>query len=88
MKSLKYLQGAKVEEIAEVVPPEYHLGDKPLYIKAVQNSLESYSRTGIVTPEGMTSVMDMLKQLDPELKDAKVDLATTFDDRFVRKAVG
>jgi NitT/TauT family transport system substrate-binding protein len=31
-------------------------------------------------------VMDMLKQLDPELKDAKVDLATTFDDRFVRKA--
>jgi NitT/TauT family transport system substrate-binding protein len=28
----------------------------------------------------------MLKQLDPELKDAKVDLSTTFDDRFVKKA--
>jgi NitT/TauT family transport system substrate-binding protein len=86
MKSLKWLEAAKPEDVAEAVPPEYHLGDKPLYIKAVQNSLESYSRTGIVPPEGMTSVMDMLKQLDPELKDAKIDLKTTFDDRFVRKA--
>jgi NitT/TauT family transport system substrate-binding protein len=30
--------------------------------------------------------MDMLKQLDPELKDAKIDLAATFNDRFVKKA--
>jgi NitT/TauT family transport system substrate-binding protein len=28
----------------------------------------------------------MLRQLDPELKDAKVDLAATFNDRFVRQA--
>ena len=88
VKSLKYLQTAKPEEIAETVPPEYHLGDKPLYLKAVQNSLESYSRDGIVPRSGMESVMDMLKQLDPELKEAKVDLAATFDERFVRKAVG
>jgi NitT/TauT family transport system substrate-binding protein len=86
VKSLKWLQTAKPEDVADLVPGEYHLGDKPLYIKAVQNSLESYSRTGIVSPDGMASVMDMLKQLDPELKDAKVDLATTFDDRFVKKA--
>jgi NitT/TauT family transport system substrate-binding protein len=86
MKSLKWLQTAKPQDVADTVPAEYHLGDKALYLKAVQNSLESYSRTGIVPPDGMASVMDMLKQLDPELKDAKVDLATTFDDRFVKKA--
>ncbi|MBL0403247.1 ABC transporter substrate-binding protein [Microvirga aerilata] len=86
MKSLRWLQTAKPEEVADTVPPEYHLGDKALYLKAVQNSLESYSRTGIVPPDGMASVMDMLKQLDPELRDAKVDLAATFDDRFVKKA--
>jgi len=88
VKSLKWLQTAKPEDVAEAVPPEYHLGDKPLYIKAVQNSLESYSRDGIVQRAGMESVLDMLKQLDPELKDAKIDLAATFDERFVRKAVG
>ncbi|WP_201864043.1 ABC transporter substrate-binding protein [Microvirga soli] len=86
VKSLKWLQTATPEDVAATVPPEYHLGDRPLYLKAVQNSLESYSRDGIVPPVGMTSVMDMLKQLDPELKDAKVDLSATFDDRFVKQA--
>ena len=86
MKSLKWLQTVKPEDIAATVPPEYHLGDRPLYLKAVQNSLESYSRDGIVPPDGMKSVMDMLKQLDPEMKDATVDLSATFDDRFVKQA--
>ena len=89
VKSLKWLQTAKPEDVADTVPAEYHLGDKPLYLKAVQNSLESYSRDRHrPRRSGMESVLDMLKQLDPELKDAKVDLAATFDDRFVRKAVG
>jgi NitT/TauT family transport system substrate-binding protein len=86
MKSLKWLQTAQPDDVAEAVPPEYHLGDKSLYIKAVQNSLESYSRTGIVPPDGMASVMDMLKQLDPELKDAKIAVGANFDGRFVRNA--
>jgi NitT/TauT family transport system substrate-binding protein len=86
VKSLKWLQTAKPEDIADTVPAEYHLGDKPLYLKAVQNSLESYSRDGIVQKSGMESVLDMLRQLDPELKGAKIDLAATFNDRFVRQA--
>jgi NitT/TauT family transport system substrate-binding protein len=86
MKSLKWLQSATPEQVADTVPPEYHLGDKPLYLAAVKNSLESYSRTGIIPPDGMASVMDMLKQLDPELAGAQVDLAKTFDDRFVKRA--
>lgn len=86
VKTLKWLQTAKPEDIAATVPEEYYLGDKPLYLKAVQNSLESYSRDGIIQMSGMQSVLDMLRQLDPELKDAKVDLAATFSDRFVRQA--
>jgi NitT/TauT family transport system substrate-binding protein len=86
VKSLKWLQSAKPEDIAATVPEEYYLGDKPLYLKAVQNSLESYSRDGIIQMSGMQSVLDMLRQLDPELRDAKVDLAATFNDRFVRQA--
>ena len=32
--------------------------------------------------------VNMLVAFDPELKEAKVDLAKTFDDRFVKKAAG
>jgi NitT/TauT family transport system substrate-binding protein len=83
---LKWLRGATPEEVAEAVPPEYHLGDKGLYVAALRKSLDAYSRDGLVSPEGMKSVLDMLKTLDPEIQNAAVDLAKTFDDRFVRRS--
>jgi NitT/TauT family transport system substrate-binding protein len=41
-----------------------------------------------VAPDGMKSILDMLKTLDPELANANVDLGATFVDRFVKKASG
>jgi NitT/TauT family transport system substrate-binding protein len=85
-KALKWLETAKPNDVADLVPPEYHLGDKPLYIKAVTSSLESYSRTGIPSQSGMESMRDALKLLDPELANANVDLSKTFMDSFAKKA--
>lgn len=86
VKALKWLETAKAEDVADLVPPEYHLGDKPLYIKAVTSSLESYSRTGVPSKRGMESMRDALKLLDPELASANIDLGTTFIETFARKA--
>jgi NitT/TauT family transport system substrate-binding protein len=86
MKALKWVDTASPEQIAEAVPTEYHLGDKPLYLKAVANSKEAYSKTGMIGQEGKASIMDMLQKLDPELQNAKVDLSMTFDERFARRA--
>ncbi|MDB5590115.1 ABC transporter substrate-binding protein [Enterovirga sp.] len=86
VKALKWLSTAKPEDVANLVPTEYHLNDKPLYLKAVRNSLESYSRTGIIPQEGQDSVLEMLRVIDPELASAKIDLAQTFTDRFVKRA--
>ncbi len=86
MKALKWLETAKPEEVADLVPQEYLLGDRPLYIRAVNNSLESYSRTGIAPPDGMKSMYDSLKLLDPELSSSNVDLSKTFIDSFAKKA--
>jgi NitT/TauT family transport system substrate-binding protein len=86
MKALKWIETATPEQVADTVPPEYHLNDKPLYLKAVANSKESYSKTGVVSPQGMASVLDMLRTLDPELQGATVDVSKTFDDRFVKRA--
>ena len=88
VKSLKWLATATPDDVADTVPPEYHLGDKALYIQAVRNSLESYSRTGIIAQEGMASVLELVKSLDPEIQGARINLADTFDDRFVKRAMG
>jgi NitT/TauT family transport system substrate-binding protein len=85
-KSLKWIETAKPDDIADLVPPEFHLGDRPLYIQAVKASQESYSRTGIPPRRAMESMFDSLKLLDPEMATAKVDLADTFIDSFAKKA--
>lgn len=88
VKALKWLASAKPEDVADVVPEAYHLGDKPLYVAAVKASLESYSRTGLIPADGMASILDMLKKLDAEMASANIDLGKTFVDRFVKKANG
>ena len=85
-KSLKWLETAKPEDVASLVPEEYLLGDRPLYLTAVKNSQESYSRTGISTPDAMKSMYDSLKLLDPELATSNVDLSKTFIESFAKKA--
>jgi NitT/TauT family transport system substrate-binding protein len=85
-KTLKWLEKATPEQIAATVPEEYYLGDKALYLAAVKANKPAYSVTGLIPAAGMQSALDMLTAFEQELADAKVDLAKTFDDRFVKKA--
>src|SRR5213594_611106 len=85
-KTLRWLDKATPEEIAATVPEEYFLGDKALYLAAVRANKPVYSRTGVIPAAGMKSAADMLLAFDDELKGANVDLAKTFDGRFVEKA--
>jgi sulfonate transport system substrate-binding protein len=87
-KTLKWLEKATPEQIAATVPEDYYLGDKALYLAAVKANKPVYSITGLIPPAGMQSAADMLLAFDAELRDAKVDLAKTFDARFVKKAAG
>ena len=87
-KTLKWLERASPEQVASTVPEEYWLGDKALYMAAVKASKPTYSLDGIIPAAGMRSANDMLIAFDEELKAANVDLARTFDDRFVKKATG
>lgn len=87
-KALRWIAAASPEAIADLVPATHQFGDRALYVQAVKNSLASYSRTGSPTWEGMTSVLDLVRTLDAELQGAAIDLDTTFDDRFIKRAMG
>ncbi|MFS8039171.1 ABC transporter substrate-binding protein [Xanthobacter sp. AM11] len=83
-RALVWLKTATPEDVAAVVPEEYLLGDRALYMAAVKNSLPVYSRTGLIPEQGMKNALKMLVEFDPELKAAAIDLPRTFDDRFVK----
>jgi NitT/TauT family transport system substrate-binding protein len=86
-KTLKWIATATTDEIVNTVPDDYFLGDREIYLKALKANLLVYSKTGLITRQGMNSAFNMLATFDPELKGAKLDLQKTFDDRFVKKAI-
>ncbi len=85
-KALKWIGTASAEDIASAVPPEYHLGDKAIYMKSLAAVRDAYSKNGIVSEAGHKSIHAMLVQLDSELKDVNIGRDKTFVDRFVLKA--
>jgi NitT/TauT family transport system substrate-binding protein len=87
-KALLWIAAATPAQVADAVPPEFHLGDRALYEAAFGKTREAYSRTGISSPDGMQSVMDMLRALDKEMEAASIKVADTFVARFAEKAAG
>ena len=85
-KTLVWLDKATPEQVADKVPQEYWLGDKALYMAAVRNNSQVYSRDGIVNPDSQKRSLDFLKQFDKEIAAATIDPAKTWDGRFVTKA--
>src|SRR5262245_47478795 len=85
-KTLKWIATATTDEIVNTIPQEYYLGDRDIYVKAVRANLLVYSKSGVMTRQGMDSALAMLVTFDPELQGAKIDVRKTFDDRFVKRA--
>jgi NitT/TauT family transport system substrate-binding protein len=70
----------------DAVPADYFLGERAIYVRALKANLLVYSRSGIITRQGMNSALKMMATFDPDLKDKKIDLQKTFDDRFIKRA--
>ena len=63
------------------------LGDnKALYAEAFTNSRRCIAQNGEITAKGAQTVREVLAAFDPAVASAKIDLASTYDNRFVKKA--
>jgi NitT/TauT family transport system substrate-binding protein len=82
VKTLRWMQTHKVEEIVALMPEDYYQGNKAVYTQAVKSMLDSYSPDGRITLQSTQNVMKVLS-FDPAVRDAKMDLSETFDMRFV-----
>ncbi|BAT58097.1 putative aliphatic sulfonates-binding protein precursor [Variibacter gotjawalensis] len=85
VRGLKWIQANSAEEIAKVMPEEYALGDKALYVEAIKHSIAMYSPDGRLTAKGGETAYDVLKAFDPAVGGATIDIAKTFTNSFVEK---
>ena len=86
VRGLKWLQTHTPEEIAKVMPEEYALGDKAIFIQSIKTNMPAYSPDGRFTREAAETAYKVLKAFDPNVQGATIDLAKTYTDKFVDKA--
>ena len=86
VKASHFIETKTPEQIADAVPADL-VGDRAQYIEALRASREIYAPQGMVSPGGVETVMKSLESFGV-FKDAqKVDVATTYDMKFVKQAV-
>ena len=86
VRVLKWMQQNSAEAIVKVMPEEYALGDKVTYTKSIKASLAMYSPDGRFAPEGEEIAYKVLKQFDPAVQSATIDVTKTYTNVFVDKA--
>src|SRR5262249_42019962 len=84
--TLKWIREHSPEEIMAKMPENLVGSDKALYLAALKNSLPQYSTNGLMDPKGAQAVLDVFASSDPEIANAKVDIARTYTNKFAEAA--
>ena len=84
--ALDWMHKASTDEIVAAVPEEYYGGDRALYRVMVERNRGRVSPDGRIPLEAAGRVFRNLVAFEETLKDAKVDVARTFDNSFIEKA--
>ncbi len=86
VKASHFIETKTPEEIAAAVPAEL-VGERVQYIEALRASREIYAPQGMVSPTGVVTLMKSLDSFGVFKEGQKVDVATTYDMKFVKQAV-
>ena len=86
VRGLKWIAGHSAEDIANLMPPEYALGNLPIYVRALSVSKPMYSPDGHFVPGAAETAHAVLKVFDPSIAQVTIDLSKTYTDAFVSKA--
>jgi NitT/TauT family transport system substrate-binding protein len=86
--ALAWLGTASTDEIVDAVPPEYYGNDRALYRTMIESNRARVSPDGRISPEAANRTYRNLAAFDDTLKNAKIDLAATYDNSFEERAAG
>lgn len=83
----KWIAKATPQEIVDLMPPEFKSGNPSLYKEGLLKNMIGFSENGEMSMKAAENVYKVLRQFEPSVIAAgKIDLQSTFDNSFVRKA--
>ena len=83
----KWIAKATPQEIVELMPAEFKSGNPSLYKEGLLKNMIGFSESGEMSMKASENVYKVLRQFEPSVMAAgNIDLASTFDNSFVKKA--
>ncbi|MSU73308.1 MAG: ABC transporter substrate-binding protein [Opitutus sp.] len=87
VRALLWMKTATPEQVLGVLPPQFAAGNKDIVLAAIRKTLPGYSRDGQIPREGAETVWKIQAEIDPAVREAKFNLADTYDNSFAQKAM-
>lgn len=85
VRALHWIDQHSAAEIADRMPPEYAAGDRAIYVQAIERAKESFSKDGVLHPDGAQAAYAVLAKFNPEVAQAKIDLTKTYSNDYLPK---
>ncbi|MGZ5103300.1 MAG: ABC transporter substrate-binding protein [Usitatibacter sp.] len=83
----KWIAKATPQEIVDLMPAEYKAGNPSLYKQGLLKNMVGYSEDGMMSLKAAENVYRVLAKFEPSVMQAgKIDLNSTFDNSYVKKA--
>ncbi|WP_158902178.1 ABC transporter substrate-binding protein [Burkholderia sp. L27(2015)] len=88
LRAEKFLQTASAAQIADALPKSYQVGDRALYLQAIEHTRTVYSEDGRYDLKGAQAVLKVLAGSDPSIAAVQnqIDVPATFTNQFVDAA--
>jgi len=86
VKALRYIEAHSAQEIAAQLPPEYLLGDRALYVAALQQNKAMFTADGVMPPSGPATVLRVMRLVNRRVRSEPIDLARTYTNEFSQAA--
>ncbi|CCD84712.1 Conserved exported protein of unknown function [Bradyrhizobium sp. ORS 285] len=87
VRALQWIDRASVDEIADALPEEWAKPDRNIFLASIRGTRDMFSPDGRFSTESAGIALQVLSTVDPQLRGVTVDLAETFTNKFVEKAL-
>lgn len=86
VRALKWLQTAGPSDLMKVIPESFLLGDRALYLTAIEKSRDVVSPYGLMPKEGPASAYRVFSELNSGFGVDRLDLEKTYTNEFALAA--
>ena len=86
VRTLRFIASHSAADIAALMPEDFYVGNKDLYVQALASSKSMFTDDGRMPKGGPETVFGVLAVIKASLKSKTIDLSKTYTSEFVDKA--